>query len=148
MMTHDHRNEDLRRKSFATQSLQAASFDGADLRGADFTRANLSNASFRGARLGVSPGVGAVILAGALALSIAFGVVAGLAIGAVRDRLYSPGWERPSGAVGILLILVVFVIVMFWKGIDTAIKTYLWTFAAVRGAGRRVHHMGTFLALP
>ena len=130
-MTHDHRNEDLRRKSFATQSLQAANFDGADLRGADFTRADLSNASFRNARVGVPPGVGAVILVAALALSVTFGVVAGLAIDAVRDRLYSPGWERPSGAVGILIILVVFVIVMFWKGIDTAIKTYVWTFAVV-----------------
>ena len=98
-MTHDHRNEDLRRQSFATQSLQAANFDGADLRGADFTRANLSNASFRGARLGVSPAAGAIILAASLALSVMFGVVAGLAIDAVRDRLYSPGWERPSGAV-------------------------------------------------
>ena len=43
-MTTDHRNENLRRKSFATQSLQAVSFDGADLRGADFTMADLSNA--------------------------------------------------------------------------------------------------------
>ncbi len=130
-MTHDHRNEDLRRKSFATQSLQAANFEGADLRGANFTRADLSNASFRNARVGVPPGVGAVILVAALAFSVLFGVVAGLAIDAVRDRLYSPGWERPSGAVGILIILVVFVIVMFWKGIDAAIKTYVWTFAVV-----------------
>ena len=130
-MTHNHRNADLRRKSFATQSLQAANFEGADLRGADFTRADLSNASFRGTRLGLSPGATAMILASSIVLSIAFGVVAGLAIDAVRDRLYSPGWERPSGAAGILFVLVVFVVVMFWKGFDAAIKTYLWTFAIV-----------------
>lgn len=130
-MTHDHHNEDLHRKSFATESLRAANFEGADLRGADFTMADLSNASFRNARVGVPPRVGAVILIASLALSVTFGVVAGLAIGAVRDRLSSPGWERPAGAAGILFVLVVFVVVMFWKGIDAAIKAYLWTFAAV-----------------
>ena len=127
----DHHNEDLRRQSFADQSLQAASLDGADLRGADFTMADLSNASFRNARLGVTPGVGALILLMALALSVTFGVVAGMAIDAIRNRLYTPGWEQPSAAAGILTILVVFIVVMFWKGIDTAIKTYLWTFAIV-----------------
>ena len=106
-------------------------FDGADLRGTDFTRTNLSNASLRNVRIGVPPVVGAVILAASLTLSITFGAIAGLAIDAVRDRLYGPGWERPAGAAGILITLVVFVIVMFWKGIDAAIKTYLWTFAVV-----------------
>ena len=93
--------------------------------------ADLSNANFRTARLGVSPAAGAMILVASLLLSTAFGAVAGLAIDAVRDRLYGPGWERPSSAAGILIILIVFVAVMFWKGIDAAIRTYLWTFAAV-----------------
>ena len=133
-MNTDHRNENLRRKSFETQSLQAASFEGADLRGADFTMADLTNASFRNARFGVPPSIGAAILAAAIALSLAFGVVAGFAIDAVRDRLYGEGWERTSGAAGILIILVVFVVVLFWKGLDIAIRTYLWTFAVVLGA--------------
>jgi len=133
-MTPDHRNENLRRKSFAAQSLQAASFEGADLRGADFTMADLSNASFRNARFGVPPSIGAAILAAAIALSLAFGVVAGFAIDAVRARLYGEGWERTSSAAGILIILVVFVVVLFWKGLDVAIRTYLWTFAVVLGA--------------
>ena len=84
-MTADHCNEDLRRRSFETTSLQAARFDGADLRGADFTLADLSNASFRNARFGVPPSIGAAILAAAIALSLAFGVVAGFSIDAVRD---------------------------------------------------------------
>ena len=130
-MNTDHRNENLRRKSFETQSLQAASFDGADLRGADFTMADLSNASFRNARFGVPPSIGAAILAAAIALSLAFGVVAGFAIDAVRNRLYGEDWERTSSAAGILIILVVFVVVLFWKGLDVAIRTYLWTFAVV-----------------
>ena len=130
-MSSDHRNEDLRRKSFAMQKLQAADFQGADLRGTDFTETDLSNANFRNARLGVSPAAGAMILVASLAVSTAFGAAAGLAIDAVRDRLYGPGWERPSSAAGILIILIVFVAVMFWKGIDAAIKTYLWTFAVV-----------------
>ena len=133
-MNTDHRNENLRRKSFETQSLQAASFEGADLRGADFTMADLSNASFRNARFGVPPSIGAAILAAAIALSLAFGVVAGFAIDAVRNRLYGEGWERTSSAAGILIILVVFVVVLFWKGLDIAIRTYLWTFAVVLGA--------------
>ena len=132
-MTPDHRNENLRRKSFAAQSLQAASFEGADLRGADFTMADLTNASFRNARFGVPPSIGAAILAAAVALSLAFGVVAGFAIDAVRARFYGEGWERTSSAAGILIILVVFVVVLFWKGLDVAIKTYLWTFAVVFG---------------
>jgi len=33
-MIPDHRHEDLRGRSFETQSLQAVRFDGADLRGA------------------------------------------------------------------------------------------------------------------
>jgi len=130
-MTPDHRNENLRRRSFAAQSLPAANFEGADLRGADFTMADLSNASFRNARFGVPPLIGAAILAAAIALSLAFGVVAGFAIDAVRDRLYGEGWERTSSAAGILIILVVFVVVLFWKGLDAAIRTYLWTFAVV-----------------
>lgn len=130
-MSSDYRNQDLRRRSFSARTLEAATFDGADLRGTDFTMAQLANASFRNARLGVPPAVGVIILVAAVALSTTFGAVAGLAIDAVRDRLYSPGWQRPSGAAGILLVLVVFVGVMFWKGIDVAIKTYLWTFAVV-----------------
>jgi hypothetical protein len=133
-MTTDHRNENLRRKSFAGRSLQAASFDGADLRGADFTMADLSNASFRSARFGVPSSIGAAILGAAIALSLAFGVVAGFAFDAVRDRLYGEGWERTSSAAGILIILLVFVVVLFWKGLDVAIRTYLWTFAVVLGA--------------
>jgi len=132
-MNPDHRNENLRGKSFAAQPLQAANFEGADLRGTDFTMADLTNASFRNARFGVTPVVGAIILAAAVALSLAFGVVAGLAIDAVRDRLYGEGWERTSSAAGILIILVVFVVVLFWKGLDAAIRTYLWTFAVVLG---------------
>ena len=133
-MTTDHGDEDLRRKSFASQSLQSANFAGADLRGTDFTEADLSHADLRNARLGITPAVAAGILVGALALSVAFGVVAGLAIDAVRDRLYGEGWERTSSAAGILIILVVFVVVMFWKGIDAAIKTFVWTFAVVFAA--------------
>jgi len=130
-MNPDHRNENLRRKSFAAQSFPAANFEGADLRGADFTMADLSNASFRNARFGVPPSIGAAILAAAIALSLAFGVVAGFAIDAVRNRLYGEGWERTSSAAGILIILVVFVVVLFWKGLDAAIRTYLWTFTVV-----------------
>ena len=133
-MNPDHRNETLRRKSFAAQSLQAASFEGADLRGADFTMADLSNASFRNARFGVPPSIGAAILAGSIALSLASGVVAGLAIDAVRNRLYGEGWDRTSGAAGTLIVLVVFVVVLYWKGIDVAIRTYLWPFAVVFAA--------------
>ena len=142
-MNPDHRNENLRRKSFAAQSLPAANFEGADLRGADFTMADLSNASFRNTRFGVPPSVGAAILAAAIALSLAFGVVAGFAIDAVRERLYGEGWERTSSAAGILIILVVFVVVLFWKGLDAAIRTYLWTFAVVlRGEPRRPADLG------
>jgi hypothetical protein len=133
-MNPDHRDENLRRSSFAAQPLQAANFEGADLRGTDFSRADLSNASFRNARFGVPPLVGVLILLGSLALSIIFGAIAGFAFDAVRDRLYSPGWERPSGAAGILVVLAVFVFVMFWKGMDAAIKTYLWTFAILLAA--------------
>ncbi len=130
-MTVDRRNADLRRQSFAGQELEAADFEGADLRGADFSRARLARASFKKARLGVPAAVGAAVFALSIALSIAAGVVTGLSLDAVRTRLLSPGWEQPSGAAGIVVILVVFVAVVFWKGIDAAFKTFGVTFAIV-----------------
>ena len=54
MTTLDHRNEDLRGRSFAGLMLDQADFAGADLRGVDLSRARLRNSNFTGARLGLA----------------------------------------------------------------------------------------------
>jgi hypothetical protein len=126
-MTTTHPNEDLRGASFSGEHLDSADFSGADLRGADFSSADLRDADFSDARLGVRPLVGAALLVLALLCSLAAGVVIGMGLTAVRDRLYGDTWETQSGAGSMLIVLVVFVGVMFWKGIDTALKAFAVT---------------------
>lgn len=123
-MTTTHHAEDLRGASFRSDQLAAADFSGADLRGADFSSANLRGADLSDARLGLRPLTGAAILALGIAGSLAAGIVTGLTLNAVRDRLYGDGWEEQAGAGHMLIVIVVFAVVMFWKGIDTAIKAF------------------------
>ena len=77
------RGRDLRGKSFRDQDLTGADFSAADVHGADFTDA----------RLGVRPATGWLILAGALLISIAAGVVIGFFAGITRERATSSDWQ-------------------------------------------------------
>ena len=130
-MPADHSHQNLRRRSFRDAQLARADFEGADLRGADFTGADLRGARLCSARLGVSPMAGAAVLVLSLLLSVAAGIAVGLSIDAVRERLYGGGWERPSSAAGMLLVLAAFMVSLFWKGLDAAIKVTAAVFAVV-----------------
>ena len=121
----DHRSVNLRRRSFAGQALEGTDFTAADLRGADLSNARLAGASFRDARLGVPPSTAALVLLAAVTVSVAAGVIAAQSIQALRDRIFGPHWEETLGGIEIVVVLVVFVGVMFWKGFDAAVKAFL-----------------------
>lgn len=85
---HDFSGRDLRGKSFRDQDLTGADFSAADVHGADFTDAHL----------GVRPFTGLVILASALLISTAAGVVIGLFAETTRERATSSDWQISSAA--------------------------------------------------
>jgi uncharacterized protein YjbI with pentapeptide repeats len=74
MTTEDsYHSQDLRGQSFQGADLDGADFTEADVRGADFTDASLVAADFTSARIGVRPVAAALILVGALMVSVAAG---------------------------------------------------------------------------
>ena len=127
--TPEYRAMNLRRRSFRGLALEGADFSEADLRGADFSGARLEHANFHNARLGMSPVVGALIMLGAVGVSVAAGVVAGEVFDSVRSRLMSSSWERSIGATTILLLASSFIVFLFWRGFDVAVKVFLGVFA-------------------
>jgi hypothetical protein len=123
----------LRRRSFRGLALERADFSGADLRGADFSGARLEHANFHNARLGMSPLAGVLVMLGAVGVSVAAGVVAGEAFDAVRNRLTNSTWERSTGAITILLIVGSFIVFLFLRGFDVAVRVFLAVFVIAVG---------------
>ena len=135
---HDYRSENLRGKRLRGLDLEAADFTGADLRGTDFGGAHLAGATLHDARLGVAPSVGALLIVGALLVSVAAGVLAGEGIDAIRERLYGQDWEQSTGAVGIVTVILSFMVVLFWKGFDAAVKVFLAVYVLVVGVSAAI----------
>jgi hypothetical protein len=131
--TPEYRAMNLRHRSFQDLALEGADFSEADLRGADFSGARLEHANFHNARLGMSPLVGALIMLGAVGVSIAAGVMAGEVFDAVSNRLTSSSWERSTGAATILLLVSLFIVFLFWRGFEVAVKVFLVVFALAYG---------------
>lgn len=121
----DYHGQDLRGASFPNAQLDQADFSGADLRGSDFTRASLVGADFTHARLGVRSVTGAVLLAGALLVSIVAGLVTGYFVTAMRERVTSSEWQDVIGGWLLLTIVVAFLLVLVYRGIDTALRVFL-----------------------
>ena len=121
-MTDDFINGRLTGLRFRDRALQGADFSGADVRGADFSGADLRGASFHGATFGVAPRTGAAILGAAMAITIAAGVVIGWAVDEVREQVYADQWDEAAGGGSLILVLVAFVSLIFWRGFDLAIK--------------------------
>ena len=122
----DFGGRDLRGRSFRDQDLTEADFRGADVRGADFTNAHLAHANFTNARLGVRPLTGALLLAAALAVSIVAGVTIGYFADAVRDSAVAPDWRDKLGGWLLVLVVVVFLGFLVWRGIrEAAIATLI-----------------------
>lgn len=123
-MATPHHAEDLRGASFRGEQLATAGFSGADLRGADLSSANLRGADLHDARLAPpapdrrgDPRVRDRMLTR----------------GWRRDWtrpdcgsrcLYGDEWERQAGAGSMVIVIVVVAVVVFWKGIETALKAF------------------------
>jgi hypothetical protein len=109
-------------RSFLGQALEGADFAGADVRGADFTGADLRSASFEEADLGVRPAIGVTFLALGMLLAVAAGATIGWAVNGTTSRLASDAWDEQAEGASLVLLLVIFVAVMLWRGIDVALK--------------------------
>jgi hypothetical protein len=121
-MTDEHNTEKLSGLSFRGKSLEDADFSGRDMRGADFVGADLRSASFRDATFGVPPRVGAVLLGLAMLAAIAAGAGIGWAMHRLQDRLSAEQLDEVAGGGSVGLVLVVFIVLILWRGFDLAIK--------------------------
>ncbi len=122
--TNDYHGQDLRGRSFAGAALDRADFTGADLRTADFAGASLVDADFSNARIGVKPLTGALILVAAMVVSIAAGVVVGLLADGMRERLTSTEWQRLTGGIILLGLVVLYLYFLVTRGIVRALKVF------------------------
>jgi len=130
-VTDDFTNGRFAGHRFREQSLEGADFSGADLRGADFSGADLRGADFHGATFGVAPRTGVVILGAAMAVTIAAGVVIGWAVDEVRGQVYADQWDEAAGGGSLILVLLAFVALIFWRGFDLAIKATIVLYLVV-----------------
>ena len=122
--TNYHRR-DLRGRSFRSEQLDGADFSGADLRGGDFSNASLVEADFTNARIGVRPLAGALILIGAMLVSVVAGVVVGLLADGMQQRLTSTDWQDLLGGIILLALIVLFFYMLIKHGIERALKIFL-----------------------
>lgn len=109
-------------RSYRGNALEGADFSGADLRGADFSGAMLRGARMRGAQLGVRPSIGTGLMVLALVISVGAGLGIGWAVSGVRGRVSSGSWDEVAEGGSVGLILVLFVLLLLWKGFDIAIR--------------------------
>jgi hypothetical protein len=103
-------------------SFEGQDFDGHDLRGADFTGANLRSTRFGGAKLGVPPRAGALILVAAILVSVGAGVVIGSVVRNLGQDVTDDRWDRVAEGGTIGLVLAFLVALILWRGIDTAFQ--------------------------
>ncbi len=127
----DYRGQNLQARSFRAMTLDGADFTGADLRGADFSDASLVDARFTDSRLGVRPLIGALLLAAALLVSVAAGLVTGWFVTAARERAFSSEWQDLLAGWLLVAVLVAFVLILLRKGILTALRVFLIAAVAV-----------------
>jgi hypothetical protein len=109
-------------RSFQGEALEGSDFTGSDLRSADFSNADLRSASFREAALGVRPAIGAVILGLGMVFAVAAGVAIGWAANGTTDRLSADAWDERAEGGSLILILILLVALILWRGLDTALK--------------------------
>jgi hypothetical protein len=122
---------DIDRRSFRGDPLEGADFAGADVRGADFSDADLRSASFRDADLGVRPAVGAVILGLGMVFAVAAGVAIGWAVNGTTDRLSADAWDERAEGGSLVLLLILLVALVLWRGLDAALKVVVIVYPVV-----------------
>ena len=121
----NYRGRDCSRRSFRSASLDGVDFTGSEIRGADFTGASLVGANFTNARIGVTPIAGGLILAAAIVVSMAAGVVVGLLADGMRQRLTSSEWQDLLGGVLLLTLIELFFYLLVKQGIARALRLFL-----------------------
>ena len=131
MSTEDYHGQDLRGKSFEGASLDGANFDGADLRGANFADASLVGARLTNASLGTRPIAAILILVGSLAISIAAGIAVGLLARETREEFASSDWRDMLASFLMAVVVVVFLGVLVFRGVSTALRSFVAVIVAV-----------------
>ncbi len=121
----DYHGRDLRGRSFEGEDLDGADFTEADLRGADFSGASLVEADFTNARLGVTPLTAALIVIGALAVSITAGLIVGHFAETTREQAASSDWRDVFAAGLLAAVVILFFVVILVKGVSTAFRAFL-----------------------
>ena len=107
---------------FSGQQLEGADFIATDVRGASFDGANLRSASFHDAKLGVRPAIGVALLGLALAIAAISGLLIGWSLDDARSRLSADEFDQVAEGGSVILILVVLVVLIVWRGFSTAIR--------------------------
>ena len=111
----------LQKASFQNRDLTNANFNGSDLRGSDFTGSDLSGADFSQSRTGITTGNTVLIFIAALIVSLFSGYLAMLTGHTIQMMLRNPDDKiRWSGIIS-LVVLFIFILFSYWKGIGNSI---------------------------
>jgi len=116
---------DLRGADLSEVVAEGVSFRDADLRGADLSRAKLAGADFAGARLGLRPAASVGLFVVALVVAAMAGVTIGLAVADVREVVRAPGWDNAARGALFVLVTVLFLGVLWIKGLRRAFRVLL-----------------------
>ena len=127
----EYSNKNLQKATFKNEDLRNISFSGSDLRGADFTGSNLSGADLANARTGLTSMTVILLFIGALAVSLLSGYIAMLAGRTVQLMIASKDSNVRTAAIICAVIIVVFILYSYFKGINNAIKNLVLPIVAL-----------------
>lgn len=119
----------------APAPLQPPTSTGMDLRGANFEGQSLAGADLRSIRTGLKPGGKALLVAAALLVSIALGVITGLGARYLMALIHSGDPRKVALALNASAAVVVYLLAGLWKGGQVATRTVLPVVAALFGSG-------------
>jgi uncharacterized protein YjbI with pentapeptide repeats len=149
-MNQEFYNQNLQKASFKNLSLPRARFQDTDLRGADFSGADLSGADFSKIKTGITPTNKLLIFITVLIISLISGYFAMLAGQTVHSMLASEDSKLRTAGIVTLIIIVLFIIYGYWKGVGSAISKLIvpvLIFAAVIGVIAYFSGLGTGLGM-
>ena len=121
-MDKDHSNRNLQKASFKNGDLSFANFSGSDLRGVDFSGADLTGADFTRATAGITTTNVALIFIASLLISLLSGYTAMLAGHTLQEMLHSNETNMKVSGWMATVIILLFIIYAYWKGVGNAIR--------------------------
>lgn len=129
----DFRRMNLRGQSFKGQDLSGADFSEADIRSANFKGAILRGVQFRGAKAGLQKRWAIILVFISLLISALSGFLFGI-VGYLVSLIFDSSLlENQISGWTALIVLIIFYIVMFRKGLVTALGAFAFAFAGVSG---------------